>query len=212
MKIYQRHISCLPDGLSCYPYLAHGIVILFATALSMILVERFLLWTGRNVFGYPTVRFPVRNFGLIFCLVSPIAVYPAVSMLLTEPTSFFDFSTAIFTAPRSSAYVGLAAALATTAFSTIILASLVANNRRRYGVFALVASMTLILFYFFFYVDVFVSGSSARRIVCHAERLQACLSYLERGVLLSFAFICSTIMVERVIRNFGQSAIYQDTM
>jgi len=215
MQIYQLHISCVSGGLSCYPYLVHGIVILFATALSMIFTERMLLrWANRDAFGYPLRRFPARNFALIACLLGPILIYPSLLMLLNDPSSVADFRANIFTAPVSSFHstvADFAAVFATSLFSALALTMVSTGNNRKSGLVALIILLTVAIFYLFVYLDIYFSGAGGRRFACIDRGLHACLSYWERAWLLALAFGLSTILIERAFRHFGRAGIYQDT-
>lgn len=210
IQIYRLHISCAPNGLSCYPYLAHGIVILFATALSMIFSERILLrWAGRNVFGYPATRFPTRNFVLLACLLSPMALYPLMLVLFDELGVWLHVSQNALPQQSHAAYVEAPATFIVAVLSSFAIAVGCLRYNSRYRIAGLIALVTIALFYTLIFLDLHLSGLSGRRLACLGKSSSVCPSHWERGGLLVLSFVWATVLIERGFRYFGQSTIYQ---
>ncbi len=211
MQIYRLHTSCTPDGLSCYPYLAHGIVILFATALSMGFAERMLLrWAGRNVFGYPATRFPARSFALLACLLSPMAVYLLILMILDELFILLHVSENTVPEQSYAFHSETLAALAVAVLSSFIFAMGFVRNNWKYRMAGSIACLTIVLFCILVFLDLHLSGLSGRKLACLEKGSSVCPSHWERGGLLVLSFVWAIVLIERGFRHFAKSTIYQN--
>jgi hypothetical protein len=213
-KLYPLSISrlhspaCAGLDSQCYPYIAHGLIMLFSASISTIISERLLhRLAGRDVFGYPRARFRSATLWVPLYLIAPILLYPIVLLfsrhLSTLTVLHFDW---LFESIQSH-FVYWDLVLSAT-FIVIFLAGFISFFVRgaKTNFFVLASICSLIFYSAALFGDVWVSSLTSRKAVCAPGVSLACPPAFERGVLLALAITWAIVLAGRLL---GANKLYE---